>query len=76
VQYHGVSAFKNAIRDAFDIDQILEFTKLNIKWRSSQLPTSTPRPGGRAGRSSAISGLAGKAAAAPAPRRRAARRGR
>lgn len=38
-QYHGVSAFKNAIRDGFDIDQILEFTKLNIKWRSSQLPT-------------------------------------
>lgn len=38
-QYHGFSAFKNAIRDGFDIDQILEFTKLNIKWRSSQLPT-------------------------------------
>lgn len=38
-QYHGVSAFKNAIRDGFDIDQILEFTKMNIKWRSSQLPT-------------------------------------
>jgi capsid protein len=38
-QYHGFSAFKNAIRDGFDIDQILEFTKLNIKWRASQLPT-------------------------------------
>jgi len=38
-QFHGVSAFKNAVRDAYDIDQILEFTKLNIKWRSSQLPT-------------------------------------
>jgi hypothetical protein len=49
VQYHGVTAFKNAIRDAFDIDQILEFTKLNIKWRSSQLPTihnETGRPRG------------------------------
>lgn len=48
-QYHGVSAFKNAIRDAFDIDQILEYTKLNIKWRSSQLPsvhTETGRPRG------------------------------
>lgn len=48
-QYHGVSAFKNAIRDGFDIDQILEFTKLNIKWRSSQLPTvhtETGRPRG------------------------------
>lgn len=48
-QYHGVSAFKTAIRDGFDIDQILEFTKLNIKWRSSQLPTvhtETGRPRG------------------------------
>lgn len=49
-QYHGVSAFMNAIRDGFDIDQILEFTKLNIKWRSSQLPTvhtetGRPKPG-------------------------------
>lgn len=38
-QYHGVTAFKNSIRNGFDIDQILEFTKLNIKWRASQLPT-------------------------------------
>jgi capsid protein len=38
-QYHGVSIFKNAIEDGFDIDQILEYTKLNIKWRASQLPT-------------------------------------
>lgn len=48
-QYHGVSAFKNAIRDGFDIDQILEFTKMNIKWRASQLPTvhtETGRPRG------------------------------
>lgn len=38
-QWHGVSSFKNAIEDGFDIDQILEFTKLNIKFRASQLPT-------------------------------------
>jgi capsid protein len=38
-QWHGVTAFKNAIRNGFDIDQILEFTKLNIKFRASQLPT-------------------------------------
>lgn len=38
-QWHGVTAFKNAIEDGFDIDQILEFTKLNIKFRASQLPT-------------------------------------
>lgn len=51
-QYHGVTAFMTAIRDAFDLDQILEFTKLNIKWRSSQLPTihtETGRPKGGAG---------------------------
>lgn len=45
-QFHGVSAFKNSVRDAYDIDQILEFTKLNIKWRSSQLPT-VQTPGGK-----------------------------
>ncbi len=48
-QYHGVSVFKNANRDGFDIDQILEFTKMNIKWRASQLPsvhTETGRPRG------------------------------
>jgi capsid protein len=37
-QYHGVTIFKNAVAHAFDMQQILEFTKLNIKWRSSQLP--------------------------------------
>jgi capsid protein len=37
-QYHGVTVFKNAIEHAFDIDQIIEFTKLNIKYRSAQLP--------------------------------------
>jgi hypothetical protein len=48
-QYHGVTAFKTAVRDGFDIDQILEFAKLNIKWRASQLPTmhtETGRPKG------------------------------
>lgn len=37
-QYHGVTVFKNSIEHAYDIKQILDFTKLNIKWRSSQLP--------------------------------------
>jgi capsid protein len=37
-QYHGVTAFRNGIRHAMDVDQIVEFSKLNIKWRASQLP--------------------------------------
>jgi capsid protein len=37
-QYHGVTSFKNAIEHAFDIEQIINFTKLNIKYRSAQLP--------------------------------------
>ena len=37
-QYHGVTVFKNAIENGFDMKQILDFTKLNIKWRSAQLP--------------------------------------
>ena len=48
-QYHGVTMFKNTIRDAFDIDQILTFSKLNMKERASQLPTfhtDTGRPRG------------------------------
>lgn len=48
-QYHGVTCFKNAIRDGFDIDQILEFSKMNMKFRASQLPTvhtETGRPRG------------------------------
>lgn len=48
-QFHGVTAFKNAIRDAYDIDEILELSKLNMKWRASQLPTihnETGRPRG------------------------------
>ena len=44
-QYHGVTVFKNAIEHAFDIKQILDFTKLNIKWRSSQLPYITSETG-------------------------------
>ena len=50
-QHHGVSAFKNGIPDYFDIQQIMEFSKLNVKWRSSQLPTvhtETGRPKGNA----------------------------
>lgn len=38
-QFHGVTTFKNMIRHAYDIDEILEFTKVNIKYRASQLPT-------------------------------------
>ena len=48
-QYHGVTMFKNTIRDAFDIDQILNWSKLNMKYRASQLPTihtETGRPRG------------------------------
>jgi len=37
-QWHGVTAFKNAIEHAFDIYQIVQFSKMNIKYRSSQLP--------------------------------------
>lgn len=37
-QYHGVTVFMNAIEHAFDMKQIIDFTKLNIKWRASQLP--------------------------------------
>jgi capsid protein len=37
-QYHGVTVFMNAIENGFDIKQISDFTKLNIKWRASQLP--------------------------------------
>ena len=44
-QYHGVTAFKNSIEHAYDIKQIVDFTKLNIKWRSSQLPYVTNEQG-------------------------------
>lgn len=44
-QYHGVTVFKNAIEHAFDMKQIIDFTKLNIKWRSSQLPYVTNEQG-------------------------------
>lgn len=37
-QYHGVSALKNAIEHGQDMMQIIDFTKLNIKYRASQLP--------------------------------------
>ncbi len=48
-QYHGVTCFKNAIADYFDIEQIVLFAKLNMKFRASQLPTvhtETGRPRG------------------------------
>lgn len=44
-QYHGVSEAKNSIEHAFDMKQIMDFTKLNIKWRSSQLPYVTNEQG-------------------------------
>jgi capsid protein len=37
-QWHGVSAFKNVIEKGVDLKQIEDFTRLNIKWRASQLP--------------------------------------
>jgi capsid protein len=44
-QYHGVTVFKNSIEHAFDIKQILDFSKMNIKWRSAQLPYVTNEQG-------------------------------
>ncbi len=44
-QYHGVTVFKNSIEHAFDIKQILDFSKINIKWRSAQLPYVTNEQG-------------------------------
>ncbi len=37
-QFHGVTAFKNAITRSVDIEQIVQFAVQNIKFRSSQLP--------------------------------------
>lgn len=37
-QYHGVSTFKNVIASVYDINQLIEFVKLNMKYRASQLP--------------------------------------
>ncbi len=48
-QYHGVTVAKNSLEHYFDIKQIVDFSKLNIKWRASQLPTvhtETGRPRG------------------------------
>ncbi|MBS0328230.1 MAG: phage portal protein [Proteobacteria bacterium] len=44
-QYHGVTAFKNAVEHALDMKQIMDFSKLNIKWRASQLPYVTNEAG-------------------------------
>jgi hypothetical protein len=40
-----VTVFKNSIEHAYDIKEIVDFTKLNIKWRSSQLPYVTNEQG-------------------------------
>lgn len=44
-QYHGVTAAKNSIEHGMDMKQIIDFTKLNIKYRSSQLPYVTNEQG-------------------------------
>lgn len=38
-QYHGVTAFRTAITRSVDIEQAVQFTIQNIKFRSSQLPS-------------------------------------
>lgn len=37
-QWHGVTAFKNGITRAVDVEQTIQFAIQNIKFRSSQLP--------------------------------------
>jgi len=37
-QWHGVSAFKNGISRAIDVEQTIQYAIQNIKFRSSQLP--------------------------------------
>lgn len=37
-QYHGVTAFKNGITRAIDLEQTIQFAIQNIKFRSSQIP--------------------------------------
>lgn len=37
-QWHGVTAFKNGITRAIDVEQVIQFAIQNIKFRSSQLP--------------------------------------
>jgi len=37
-QQHGVTDLKNSIEHGFDMKQAMDYTKLNIKFRSSQLP--------------------------------------
>lgn len=44
-QAHGVSVFKNGIENSGDIQQILLFAKLNMKYRASQLPIMQRRGG-------------------------------
>lgn len=44
-QYHGVTLFMNSISRAYDLEQIHNFTRLNMKFRSSQLPYVTNAQG-------------------------------
>lgn len=37
-QWHGVTAFKNGISRAIDVEQTIQYAIQNIKYRSSQLP--------------------------------------
>lgn len=37
-QYHGVTLFMNSISRAYDLAQIHDYARLNMKFRSSQLP--------------------------------------
>ena len=44
-QYHGVTLFMNSISRAYDLEQIHNFARLNMKFRSSQLPYVTNAQG-------------------------------
>ena len=38
-QYHGVTAFKNGISRAVDVEQMIQYAIQNMKFRSSQIPS-------------------------------------
>jgi capsid protein len=44
-QYHGVTVFKNVIDTVFDVKQIIDYCKTNMKFRASQLPYVTNEQG-------------------------------
>lgn len=44
-QYHGVTTFKNVIDSVYDVRQLIDFVKLNMKYRASQLPVVTNEQG-------------------------------